>query len=220
MFGEDGWCRSCGVPRHGQLGNLVLQREGFKRVEGAWMPNWRFDVICLERELAERIADRFRVELRDVEWRGNAPGEAKQTVAPTVGEAWFDREALHERLVAVHRSAGALCPECRVWRWMPLSFSPVPPLTNEVLPPLLDVPGLENVDAAASPEWFGDGLNAFRQIVVRRELAEIWWRPARATSASKRSLDGCQLRPVMWLSPVPRSIGATSCGPTARLCCR
>jgi hypothetical protein len=26
---------------------------------------------------------------------------------------------------------------------------------------------------AASPEWFGDGWNAFRQIVVRRELAHV-----------------------------------------------
>jgi hypothetical protein len=56
---------------------------------------------------------------------------------------------------------------------MPLGFAPVPPLTDEVLPPLLDVPGLEHVDVAASPEWFGDGFNAFRQLLVRRELAQI-----------------------------------------------
>jgi hypothetical protein len=56
---------------------------------------------------------------------------------------------------------------------MSLSFSTVPPLTDEVLPPVLDVPRLEEVDVGASPEWFGDGWNAFRQIVVRRELAQI-----------------------------------------------
>ena len=26
---------------------------------------------------------------------------------------------------------------------------------------------------AASPEWFGDGWSAFREILVRRELAEL-----------------------------------------------
>jgi hypothetical protein len=34
--------------------------------------------------------------------------------------------------------------------------------SDEVLPPLLDVPGLKDVDVAASPEWFGDGWQAFR----------------------------------------------------------
>ena len=31
---------------------------------------------------------------------------------------------------------------------------------------------LDAVDVAASPEWFGDGANAFRKMVFRRELAE------------------------------------------------
>jgi hypothetical protein len=35
------------------------------------------------------------------------------------------------------------------------------------------VPGLQELDVAASPEWFGDGWNAFRQILVRRELPEL-----------------------------------------------
>jgi hypothetical protein len=34
LFGEDGWCRSCGVPRHPQTGSLILQRKSFK-VRGA-----------------------------------------------------------------------------------------------------------------------------------------------------------------------------------------
>lgn len=29
------------------------------------------------------------------------------------------------------------------------------------------------VHVAASPEWFGDGCQAFRQIIVRRRLAEM-----------------------------------------------
>lgn len=38
MFGEDGWCRSCGVPRRPQSGSLVLQRKGAV-AEGVWIPN-------------------------------------------------------------------------------------------------------------------------------------------------------------------------------------
>jgi hypothetical protein len=173
MFGEDGWCHSCGVPRRAQSGNLVLQRKGVKTVKGAWTPNWQFDAICLERGLAERVAGGFRVELRDVDWHASPPGEAKQIVVPTVGEAWFDPGQLQDRLVAVHATAGARCGDCGVWRWMPLGFSPVPPLTDEVLPSLLEIAGLDAVDVAASPEWFGDGWKAFGQILVRRELGQM-----------------------------------------------
>jgi hypothetical protein len=48
---------------------------------------------------------------------------------------------------------------------MPLAFGTLPPL--KIQPPLSDV------DIAASPEWFGDGWSAYRQILVRRELAEF-----------------------------------------------
>ncbi|MEU0091068.1 hypothetical protein [Kribbella sp. NPDC006257] len=34
-------------------------------------------------------------------------------------------------------------------------------------------PGLGDTDIAASPEWFGDGWKAFREVLVRRELAEL-----------------------------------------------
>jgi hypothetical protein len=36
---------------------------------------------------------------------------------------------------------------------------------------LLSLP--EDVHVAASPEWFGDGWKAFRQIIVGRALAEV-----------------------------------------------
>ncbi len=48
---------------------------------------------------------------------------------------------------------------------MPLAFGALPPL--RITPPLGDV------DIAASPEWFGDGWQCFRQILVRRPLAEM-----------------------------------------------
>jgi hypothetical protein len=61
MFGEDGWCHSCGVPKGPQSGSIVLQSKGM-RVEGGWVPNWQFDAICMERSVAEEAASRFRLE--------------------------------------------------------------------------------------------------------------------------------------------------------------
>lgn len=164
MFGEDGWCHSCGVPKGAQSGSMVLQRKGMK-VEGAWVPNWRFDAICLAAELADEVGARFNVELVDVDWHGAAPGAAKQIVVSSVGAAWFDPAELRERAVAHHGTAGATCPECGVWRWMPLSFGDLP--TPRI------AATLGEFDIAASPEWFGAGWKAFRQIIVRRELAEL-----------------------------------------------
>jgi len=172
MFGEDGWCHACGVPRHAQTGSLILQRKRFK-VHGAWMPYWQYDALCLEAGLADEIARNFRVDLVDVAWHATAAGEARQIVAPPVGDRWFDPDQLRARLTARHGTPGSECAECGVWRWMPLGFAPVPPLTLEVLPPLVPVAEFEGRDVVASPEWFGDGRSAFRQILVRRELAAI-----------------------------------------------
>lgn len=165
MFGEDGWCHSCGVPRRPQTGSLVLSRKGMARVEGAWIPNWQFDVVCLERSLADEVAKIFDVELREIAWPRAAPGEAMQMVVPTVGESWFDVDELRSAAVARHGVDGARCSDCGVWRWMPLSF--------DFLPPVQIAPPPDDVDVAASPEWFGDGWQAFRQVLVRRELAEL-----------------------------------------------
>jgi hypothetical protein len=164
MFGDGGWCRSCGTPLRDQCGPLTLRRAGLSPVSGAWVPNWRFDAICLEGSLAARVAERFRVDLREVAWKGSAPGAAMQIVVPSVGKAWFDPDQLGEKAVAHHGTAGATCPECGVWRWMPLAFGTLPAVS---------LSQLEGVDIAASPEWFGAGCQSFRQILVRRELAEL-----------------------------------------------
>lgn len=164
MFGEDGWCRSCGVPKHPQTGSLVLQRKGMK-VEGGWVPNWQFDVICVAQDVAVEAAARFDIDTRKVEWHPTSPGEATQIVVPAIGDAWFDADELGSAAIERHGVAGATCPECGVWRWMPLAFGFLPPL--RITPPLGDVA------IAASPEWFGDGKQAFRQILVRRELAGL-----------------------------------------------
>lgn len=166
MFGEDGWCHACGVPKHPQSGSIVLQRKGFKDVEGGWVPNWQFDVICVEAAVADQAAAQFNLDVRPVRWSPTSPGDAVQIVVPTVGDVWFDHDELRVKATERHGVAGAACAECGVWRWMPLAFG--------FLPPLRIAPSLgEDVDIAASPEWFGDGWKAFRQILVRRELAEL-----------------------------------------------
>lgn len=168
MYGEDGWCPACGVPRHAQTGQLLLRRSGLTP-SGAWMPYWVYDTICLDAGLAERVARQFEVDLRPVAWQRSAPGDAFQLVIPTLADSWFDSQELAERVMARHAKhydkPGAMCPECGVWRWLPLP--------TESLPPLRILPRVGEVPIAASPEWFGDGWNAFRQVLVRRDLAEM-----------------------------------------------
>jgi hypothetical protein len=165
MFGDDGWCRTCGTPLRDQCGPLTLKRSGFATVSGGWVPNWRFDTVCLESSVAEKVAGRFRTDLRDVVWKGASPGAAKQIVIPTGKSAWFDAEKLRDAAEDRHGVAGAECPVCGIWRWMPLTFGLLPPLLPEVLQ--------TDADAIASPEWFGDGCQSFRQVLFRRELAEL-----------------------------------------------
>jgi hypothetical protein len=164
MFGVAGWCHACGVPQAPQSGSIVLQRKGM-RAEGAWLPYWQNNAYCMAAELAEQAASRFTLDLREVEWRGVPPGRAMQVVAPATGEIWFDPDELRRNAIARHGRAGAQCAACGTWRWLPL--------LPELLPPPRFASGLGNVDVAASPEWFGDGWQAFRLIVFRRELAEL-----------------------------------------------
>ena len=163
MFGEDGWCHSCGIPKHPQTGSIVLRRSGLT-VVGAWMPNWQFDVVCLEAALGAELEAEFALDLRPVAWPQTSPGDAVQIVAATVGTSWYDEDELRACTTARHGRAGDSCPECGVWRWLPVPDPDLPPL--RIQPPLGDV------DVAASPEWFGAGKNAYRILLFRRELAE------------------------------------------------
>jgi len=133
------------------------------RSEGAWVPYWQYDAYCMSAELASEVSARFSVELRPVEWQGAAPGDAMQIIVPTVGESWFDQNLLTQKTVERHGSAGNRCAECDVWRWFPLLWDDLHEIRTDV--------DLNGADIAASPEWFGDGLKAFREIVVKRELA-------------------------------------------------
>ncbi|MDF2562984.1 MAG: hypothetical protein K0R99_4430 [Microbacterium sp.] len=164
MFGEQGWCHACGVPKAPQTGSLVLQRKSM-RPEGGWLPYWRYDSLCVGEDVADAIRGRFNVELRKIEWHASSPGRAFQILIPSVGERWFDPGALEKKAIEHHGRTGARCSECGIWRWMPLDFG--------ILPPIVDLDVLAGADVAASAEWFGAGFMAFRQWLVKRELAEL-----------------------------------------------
>lgn len=164
MFGKDGWCQACGVPKAAQSGALSLQRKGMDGVSGAWVPHWRYDTICLDPALADRLAQDFAVALRPVDWQPpDSRREAVQLIVPTVGESWFDVDALRTAASARHGRPGATCSVCEVWRWLPVPFGELPPLRPET--------ALKDVVVAGSPEWFGDGHKAFRQVLMKRALA-------------------------------------------------
>jgi hypothetical protein len=95
----------------------------------------------------------------------NAWGASAQGGGPTIGETWFDPDELRTLATAKHGSPGANCEECGTWRWLPLLSDETPRYR------LLSLP--EDVHVAASPEWFGDGWKAFRQIIVSRALTEV-----------------------------------------------
>jgi len=133
---------------------------------GGWVPYWRYDAFCISGELAAQVDNRFNVELREVAWRGRGgpPVEAAQIIVSSTDEPWFDETELGEVLKARHGKAGAECTECGIWRWMPL--------VSESLP-VPKIKAVEGVHAVASPEWFGDGLQSFRQIAFAPPLAEL-----------------------------------------------
>jgi hypothetical protein len=172
MFGDDGWCRSCGVPLREQIGPLILQRSKL-RVHGAWQPNWQFDVICVAQPVARQVATRFDLSLLPIAWPSGGTFEpAFQIIIPPLGERWYEPAELDAACRERHGEAGKRCPKCQTWRWYPLPELPPPRFLH----------CHSNVAIAASPEVFGDGLNAFRQVLVRRELGEL------LTAASPRDL--------------------------------
>lgn len=165
MLGADGWCHACGVPRHEQTGSIILRQKGFETIAGGWVPNWQFDVYCLEGVLAARAAEVFGVNLRPVEWVKSPTGEAQQVVIHSSAEPWFDPSKLTERISRVHGEASKTCEVCGVTRWLPVGMDvlPWPPGATFVAEP----------PVVASPEWFGDGKQSFRQILWRRDLANF-----------------------------------------------
>lgn len=69
------------------------------------------------------------------------------------------------------------------------------PLAFGMLPSLRISRSWADADVAASPEWFGDRMQLFRQVLVRRELAEM------LAAASSRDVAVHELDPTCVVSP-------------------
>ena len=201
MFGEDGWCHSCGVPRHEQTGSLILQKKQFKTTGRAWMPSWQFDVVCAEREFAERLSAPHRVQWRDVERPGEPPVAESSELAGAAGGRAVDSTLLDTRARAspnAHGRAGAAVPRVRrAGDGSPLGFTTGPrPITEFALDRRgsVDAGGssaLQTSRARRGPEWFGAGLPADRPLQFRRAArATSWRRRARGTSRSTSAACG------------------------------
>jgi hypothetical protein len=162
MFGPDGWCRSCGVPQHRQTGSLMIQGSKFP-TGSVWMPNWHFDVVCLSGEVAHEVRSNFRVHLLPVRKPRGDTGVV-QIVAPTTANRWYAEAELAERATRLHPEPGKRCAVCGVWRWLPIP--------DEELPPARVETSWSTLDVVASPESFGDGWSAFRDLLFRRSLAQ------------------------------------------------
>ena len=164
MYGDDGWCRACGVPSHEQTGSLVLQRRGLT-VSAGWVPFWQYDAYCLVNDIADEARDRFGLGFRPVlDPRGKHLG-ASQVVLQSDVVSWFSPEMIAPRITAVHGESGEACAGCGVWRWMPVSMDVLPPPPQSVLH--------EGRPVIVSPEWFGAGWQARRQILWRSDVADF-----------------------------------------------
>ena len=167
MFGPEGWCRGCGTPLVEQSGPLVMQGRKFPTA-AVWMPNWRFDVVCISAEMAPEVKNRFRVDLGDVHKPRNGPTGAKQLRVEVTSRAWYRPDDLSRAVLARHHRyegerTGARCAACTRWRWLPVSESDAAIIGAAVV---------SERDVIASPEVFGDGLKSFRHLLFRRELGE------------------------------------------------
>lgn len=164
MFGEDGWCKACGLPQHPQSGSVVLQRRGLTPT-GGWVPHWQFDVYCLDSRLVELAARTFDLNFRSIFAPTGEEYAAQQIIIQSTAQEWFDPEEIELLIAPIHGVDFDRCSACGQRRWMPVGMDvlPVPPPSVfRAKPPVV-----------ASPEWFGAGFQSFRQIVWRRDVAEF-----------------------------------------------
>jgi hypothetical protein len=168
MFGADGWCRSCGTPLREQIGPLTIQGRKFP-TSSVWMPNWRFDVVCVGPEVAADVGSKFSLQMREVHKPHAGPTGHKQLVPDRGAVNWYDptdlKAAVTDRHAKWHgRNTGAKCDACGHWRWLPISEGHAP-VIGTALP--------QGRVMVVSPEIFGDGWNTFRHLLFRRDLAEL-----------------------------------------------
>jgi hypothetical protein len=167
MYGEDGWCHSCGTPNREQTGHLTLQGSGFPSAP-VLIPNWQFNAICLDAATAADVANRFNVVMREVHKPRTGGTGVEQLLPGVTDEPWYDSDALRQAVTARHRehngdTLGATCAECSRWRWLPVNEWEVAPRPASLVGP---------TDLIASPETFGDGFRTFRHLLMSRALGE------------------------------------------------
>jgi len=169
MYGDEGWCRGCGTPLSEQTGALVIQSSKFPSAD-VWMPNWRYDVVCVSARVAADITERFSVDLGEVHKPRKGPTGVKQVLPAQTVEPWHRHEELARAVRARHRHSehdgertGSSCGQCSRWKWLPVSEDEAPIAASALV---------STSDAIASPEAFGDGLKSFRHLLFRRPLGE------------------------------------------------
>jgi hypothetical protein len=129
------------------------------------MPYWSYDTICVDADLAQAIEGGFGVSTREVIWARGAASPIRQLVVPVVGTSWHVPDQLGRVAKALHGQTGATCTECGTLRWAPMNINRLTGLSSEA--------SACGGTIMASPEWFGGGLQSFRHILVRRQLAEF-----------------------------------------------
>lgn len=167
MYGDDGWCRGCGTPLVEQSGCLVIQGSKFPSAQ-VWMPNWRFDVICVSAQVADDINARFIIDLGEVHKPHKGPTGVQQVIPAQTVDPWRRPTELAEAVRARHGQhsgdqTGSACRHCGRWKWLPVSEHEAPIIGSALRSP---------ADVIASPELYGDGLQSFRHLLFRPPLAE------------------------------------------------
>lgn len=162
MYGEAGWCHACGVPAAAQTGSMVLRRAKFP-TSAFWMPNWRFDALCVRLAEARHIVEHFDLITLPITTPKVQDTGFVQLLPEVSAEPWFAPDELSSIATMRHGSPGAECRGCGTWRWLPIPTREQPAAT---------IRASVGVHFVASPEWFGDGFKAMRAIRVSRPLAQ------------------------------------------------
>lgn len=168
-YGSSGWCHECGTPTQEQTGALTIQGSKFP-TSPVWMPNWMYDVVCVDAAIATEIIRGFEVQLGDIHKPRTGATGAMQIIPSVTANEWHDPAELAEAVIARHGDSngdrtGNRCGACETWKWLPVG-------EDEASVRLSALEGASG-DVVASPETFGDGLVSFTHLLFRRALGEL-----------------------------------------------
>lgn len=146
----------------------MIQGSNFPTAD-VWMPNWRFDTVCISAEIAEKVARDFRVELGEVHKPRQGDTGVRQLLVSPTASPWYTKKHLRRAVRERHgqhygRTTGSACRSCGSWKWLPIAEEGAAAQAGAPTP---------DADVVASPEIFGDGLKSYRHLLFRRPLAEF-----------------------------------------------